>query len=49
MIPKKEPYSTGYIKIWMKDGVVHTSYPPGLVITLDIAKQILEVENAIGL
>lgn len=42
MIFNKEPFETDYVKMWIEQGIMHTTYPPGTVITLDIAKKIVE-------
>lgn len=41
MLNQKDPFITGYVKMWIENGIIHTEYPPGLVITLDIAKKIV--------
>lgn len=41
MLNQKEAFITDYVKMWIEDGIIHTEYPPGLVITLDIAKKIV--------
>lgn len=42
MISEKPPYETAYIKMWISDGIFHSEYPAGLVVTLEIAKQIVQ-------
>ncbi len=41
MLENKDVYETEHIKMWISDGVFHSSYPPDLVVTLEIAKQIV--------
>ena len=38
---QKDPFITDYVRMWIEDGIVHTSYPAGLVISLSIAKKIV--------
>lgn len=42
MLTDKEPYSTDHITMWISDGIFHSEYPEGLVVTLEIAKQIVQ-------
>jgi len=42
MLSEKPPYETAHIKMWISDGIFHSEYPKGLVVTLDIAKQIVQ-------
>ena len=37
----KKPYETEYIKIWIENGIFHSSYPPDLIVSLAIAKKIV--------
>lgn len=41
MHTNKPPLIKDYVKMWIEDGIIHTSYPENQVITLEIAKQIV--------
>lgn len=41
MLNQKEAFVTDYVKMWIENGIIHTEYPPKIVITLEIAKQIV--------
>ncbi len=41
MLNHKEAFVTDYVKMWIENGVIHTEYPPNIVITLEIAKKIV--------
>lgn len=38
----KEVFTTDYVTMWIEKGIVHTKYPEGQIITLEIAKNIVE-------
>lgn len=38
----KAPFETEYVKLWIENGIIHTVYPPDTIITLEIAKKIVE-------
>ncbi len=42
MVVDKAPFVTDYVTMWIKNGIIHTVYPPNSVITLEIAKKIVE-------
>jgi hypothetical protein len=38
----KEVFTTDYVTMWIEKGIVHTQYPEGQIITLEIAKNIVQ-------
>lgn len=41
MIDNKEPFETEHIRMWIQGGIFHSEYPPNLIVTIEIAKQIV--------
>lgn len=39
---EKVSVENDYVKIWLEDGIIHSSYKPNLVINLEIAKQMVK-------
>ncbi|NQY66629.1 MAG: hypothetical protein HRT72_02745 [Flavobacteriales bacterium] len=37
----KKQFETEYLKIWIEKGIIHTTYTPDLVVSLEIAKKIV--------
>ncbi|NOQ75426.1 MAG: hypothetical protein GQ574_25675 [Crocinitomix sp.] len=42
MLLEKKPFVTDYVEMWIEKGIVHTAYPTNLVLTLELAKQIVK-------
>jgi len=51
VLMNKAPLKTEHVTFWIENGIIHTTYVPGLIVTFDIAKQIVEerIEYTSGL